>query len=98
MGIKEDLAERKAGFVSLRALLDAICEHEHVTLKEAADWLAERLYLANECPEWCELSLGRGISAITGNRTTTAWRALRHIVTNGEYASAWELDPDDIPF
>ncbi|HDR8908102.1 TPA: hypothetical protein QDA83_003746 [Burkholderia multivorans] len=43
MGIKEDLAERKAGFVSLRALLEAICAQENVTLQEAATWLSEKL-------------------------------------------------------
>ncbi|MDN7878203.1 hypothetical protein [Burkholderia aenigmatica] len=100
MGIKEDLAERKAGFVSLRALLEAICAHEDVTLQEAATWLSERLAPLDDddAPTWQEFKPGRGVFDVAGSRSATAWHALQHIVRDGRFANSWELDPDDIPF
>lgn len=100
MGIKEDLAERKAGFVTLRTLLEDICAHENVTLQEAATWLSEKLAPLDEDdpPTWHEFEPGIGVHGITGSRSAAAWRALQYIVRTGKFATSWELDPDDIPF
>lgn len=100
MGIRDDLAERDASFVSLRTLLEQICEIEHVNLQQAADWLSEKLFLTdeNERPTWCELTPGRGVLYVAGNRQVDARQALQYVVRNGKFATNAELDPDDIPF
>lgn len=100
MGIREDLAARKAEFVSLRALLEAICEQEGVSLKEAAEWLMERLPDGTE-HLWCESVPGMPIEKLSRSkikRIGTAWDALRFVVNSGRFASYWDLEPDDIPF
>ncbi|MPV66361.1 MULTISPECIES: hypothetical protein [Burkholderia] len=100
MGIKEDLAEREASFVSLRKILEGLCAAQAVSLKDAATWLSEELYNAHaiELPEWYELAPGRGLLQISGNRVADAQRALQYVITHGTFAPDWELDPDDIPF
>lgn len=105
MGIKDDLAARNSGFISLRALLEAISAHEKVTLQEAADWLAERLRQAERltdsdrnCPDWCEMLPGHGIQVLGGRDIAAAWAALQFVVNNGKLGNEWEAMSDDIPF
>ena len=106
MGIKDDLATRNAGFISLRTLLEAISRHEKVSLQEAADWLAERLREASrsidsdgKCPDWCEMRPGHGVQVLGGHdRIAAAWAALQAVVINGTLGNEWEEMSDDIPF
>ncbi|KWK82818.1 hypothetical protein [Burkholderia ubonensis] len=105
MGIKDDLAARKAGFISLRTLLETISAHEQVSLQEVADWLAAQLREASrsnserKCPNWCEMLPGHGIEVLAGqDRKAVAWAALQFVVNNGKLGNEWEEMSDDIPF
>jgi len=99
MGIKDDLAARNSSFVSLRDLLNALSEHQKVTLQDAADWLSGKLHRAGDSgPKWCELLPGMGIGYVTKNRKTDASNALWHVVHNGTFTD-YSGDVDDaIPF
>ncbi|RAQ08153.1 hypothetical protein DPR02_19230 [Burkholderia cepacia] len=104
MGIKDDLAARKARFISLRTLLDAISEHEKVSLQDAAEWLAGYLREASrsdserKCPDWCEMQPGHEIQVLGGQDRKAAWAALQFVVENGRLGNEWEEMSDDIPF
>lgn len=106
MGIKDDLAARKAGFISLRTLLEALGAHENVSRQEVADWLAVQLREASrstdsdrKCPDWCEMQPGHGIQVLGGHdRVAAAWAALQFVVNTGTFGNEWEEMSDDIPF
>lgn len=102
MGIREELAEEQANFVSLRKLIEQLSAAENVTLQDAAEWLSRKLHMANEDeqPSWCEFWRGVGIQNVSGNETAKAWRTLRSVVVNGRFEQSTSFEDlyDDIPF
>jgi hypothetical protein len=102
MGIREELAEEQANFVSLRQLIEQLSAAENVTLQDAADWLSRKLGMADdsERPAWCEFWRGKGIQTVSGNDVAKAWRTLQAVISKGafEQPTAFEDLDDDIPF
>lgn len=86
MGIRDDLDRRLTDFISLRDLLNALSEHQSVTLEQAADWLTSQ----SDLPGLRERIDGLGVVLAEGKRLLEARTTVYFVVDSGamgdEYA------------
>jgi hypothetical protein len=83
VGIREELAQQREKFVSLRKLLEQISDSDGATLKEVATWFEWKLSRPERL-RWCELDPDVGPRHADERDIITARQALNRVSRSGK--------------